>query len=454
LKTSPPTSIPAYVTVLFFVCLAILTGTAISNYENLQKLKQNNDQMEQSWYVKDHLKNINSLITDAEDSLLGYYISGNQAFLTPLQTAKESLNIEFSALGKLFNSNPAQQKNLVQLRTLFDRRMEKFEEHVAHYKHGGLKEVVEIVKRREGMEIMDEVRLLETGMEKDEAALLSARRNHFYAEFDRTLLVGYMINGIAVLILLIFYRLIYQHFAKQRSVEDALKCANETLEATVLARTAKLSVLSRHLLKVSEVEKAKLARELHDEMGSSLTAIGMDIMIVTEKLKKIAPELTGQLIKAKQTLQETVELKRRIIEDLRPSMLDNLGLVASIRNHCEKVIRIPGLEYDEDIPQELDDISPEWAIALFRIVQESLNNVIKYAKASHVKITLKRKGSGLWLQILDDGVGIQQEELDKPKSHGLLGMRERVLLLGGQFTVKRGLANVGTSIEVLLPYPA
>ncbi len=336
MKTSASASIPAYVTVLFIACLAILTGTAISNYENLQKLKQNNDQMEQSWYVKDHLKNINSLITDAEDSLLGYYISGNQAFLTPLQTAKEGLNAEFLALGVLFKGNPVQHQHLDQLRALFDRRMDKFEEHTAHYKHGGLKEVVDLVKRREGMEIMDEVRLLETTMEKDEVALLTARRNHFYAEFDRTLLVGYMINSVAVLILLIFYRLIYQHFAKQRTVEDALKCANETLEATVLARTAKLSVLSRHLLKVSEVEKAKLARELHDEMGSSLTAIGMDIMIVTEKLKKIAPELSSQLIRAKQTLQETVDLKRRIIEDLRPSMLDNLGLVASIRNHCEK----------------------------------------------------------------------------------------------------------------------
>jgi len=408
--------------------------------------------MEQSWYVNDHLKNINLLTGDVEDSLLGFYISGDEAFLTPLQAAKENLSAEFLALEKLINGNPTQQKHLILLRTLFDKRIEKFEDRVVHFKRSRLKEVVEIVKRREGMQIMDEVRQLEITMEKDEVVQLTARRNQLYGEFDRTILFGAIINGFAVLILVVFYRMIYQHFSKQRVVEEALKQANENLEAMVSRRTAKLSVLTRHLLRVSEIEKAKLARELHDEMGSSLTAIGMDVMIVSDRLKDIQPDLASQLCRAKQALQETVEMKRRIIEDLRPSMLDNLGLVASIRSHCEKVIHVPDLEYEEDIPDEIKNINSEWAIALFRIVQEALNNVIKYAKATHVKISLKRTLSGLWLQILDDGIGIQADAMDKPKSHGLLGMRERVLLLGGEFAIKRGVANRGTAIEVLLPF--
>jgi signal transduction histidine kinase len=438
--------------VLFAACLSILIITTISSYRDLQNLKQNINQMEQSWYVNDHLKNINLLTGNVEDSLLGFYISDDQAFLKPLQLAKENLNAEFLALGKLIDGNPNQQKHLVELRTLFDKRIEKFEDRVAHFKRSKLKEVVEIVKRREGMQILDEVRQLEITMEKDEVTQLTERRNQLYKEFDRTILFGAIINGVAVFILIVFYRLIYQRFAKQRAVEDALKQANENLEATVSKRTAKLSVLTRHLLRVSEVEKAKLARELHDEMGSSLTAIGMDVMIVSERLKDLQPDLANQLSRAKKTLQETVEMKRRIIEDLRPSMLDNLGLVASIRSHCEKVIRVPDLEYVEDIPEEIKNINPEWAIALFRIVQEALNNVIKYANATRVKISLKRTLSGLWLQVLDNGIGIQEDAMDKPKSHGLLGMRERVLLLGGKFEIKSGAANCGTAIEVLLPF--
>jgi signal transduction histidine kinase len=452
--TSPPVPlVPLYISVLFAACLMILTITTISSYRDLQNLKKSINQMEQSWYVNDHLKNINLLTGDVEDSLLGFYITADQAFLAPLKSAKENLASEFLALDKLIDGNRVQQDHLAQLRTLFDRRIEKFEERASHFKRGGLKEVVEIVKRREGMKIMDEVRQLEITMEKDELIQLSTRRNQLYEGFDQTILFATVINSIAALILILFYRLTHQHFSKKKLAEDALKEANENLEATVLARTTKLSILSRHLLKVSEVEKAKLARELHDEMGASLTAIGMDIMMVSEALKNTQPDLANQLIRARQTLQETVELKRRIIEDLRPSMLDNLGLVASIRSHCEKVMHVPDLDYEEEIPEEINDINPEWAIALFRIVQESLNNIIKYAKASHVKISLKRRLSGLWLQVLDDGIGIQADAMDKPKSHGLLGMRERVLLLGGVFTVKRGPANIGTAIEVFLPYP-
>lgn len=438
--------------VLFVICLLALAGTAISNYRNLQKLKQNNDQIEHSWSIKNHLKNINLLIADAESGLRGYYMTNDPAFLSPFQTAKEGFGSEFTALGVLVNGNPHQEKNLAQLRLLVERRMAKLDEKTAHFKSGGLSEVVSAVKRREGNEIMDEVRLLDTIMEKEELELLSVRRNRFYEEYQRALWIGNLINGATILILIIFFRLIQKNFAKQRTVEDALKRANDNLETTVSARTAQLSLLSRYLLNVSEAEKAKLARELHDEMGSSLTAISMDLTIVTEKLKKTDPALANQLLRAKKTLQETVDLKRRIIEDLRPSMLDNLGLAASIRNHCEKVARIPGLSCEVDISEEFDNIDPESAIALFRIVQESLNNVIKYAKANHVKITLQRKTSVLWLQILDDGIGLPKDALEKPKSHGLLGMRERALLLDGSFTAQRGHANRGTSIEVCLPF--
>ncbi|HTD02195.1 histidine kinase, partial [Undibacterium sp.] len=340
-----------------------------------------------------------------------------------------------------------------QLRLLFDRKMKKFDESTALFKDGGLAEVVTAIKLGEGRDIMDEIRLQNIIMEKEELELLTARRDRFYQEYNRALWIGNAINGIAILILILFYRLIRRSFSKQRAVENALKLANDNLETTVLARTEQLSVLSRHLLKVSEEEKAKLARELHDEMGASMTAISMDLSMVTEKLKKTEPALATQLLRAKQALLETVDLKRRIIENLRPSMLDNLGLTASIQNHCEETTRLAGLMYEVDISEDFDNIDPAWAIALFRITQESLNNVIKYAKASRVKITLKRQATGLWLQILDDGIGIPNDALKKPKSHGLLGMRERALLLGGSFTVKPGVANRGTAIEAFLPFP-
>jgi len=250
---------------------------------------------------------------------------------------------------------------------------------------------------------------------------------------------------------ILFYRLIRLGFTKQRRVEAQLKLANDNLESMVQIRTRQLSVLSRHLLNVSEEEKAKLARELHDELGSSLTAIGMDISSVCDALSKTEPALAAQLRRAKQTLLETITLKRRIIENLRPSLLDNLGLAAAIRNKCEEIARLSGLQCEVDIAEEFDNIDPAQAIALFRITQESLNNTVKYANATHVKISLKRHATGLWLQVLDDGIGISSDALRKEKSHGLLGMRERALLLGGTFSAYTGKNRRGCVIEAFLP---
>ncbi|MGZ9713551.1 sensor histidine kinase [Glaciimonas sp. GNP009] len=450
-KKITSSSLPGYVLVLFVICLLMFTGIAITNYQNLQNLKQNNQQMERSWAVQDHLKNINLLILDAESSLRGYFISGDQGFLGPWELAKEKLDPEFSTLSVLINGNPIQQQYLARLRDLYNRKLKKFEEGAALFKAGGLTDVITIFRKGEGKQIMDQVRALDVVMEKDELELLTKRRNRFYLEFNRTLLIGAVINCLGLLILVIFYRMIQMNFSRQRIVENQLKLINENLEAIVFSRTEQLSKLSRHLLKVSEEEKAQLARELHDEMGSTLTVIGMTLSNVTSELEKTAPVIAKKLLRAKHALQETVSVKRRIIENLRPSMLDNLGLAASIESHCESITHMAGLSYETDISEEFENIDPDWAIALFRIVQESLNNVIKYANASHVKITLKRDQTGLWLQILDNGIGISEDALTKPKSHGLLGMRERILLLGGTFTIARRKNVQGTLIEAFIP---
>ncbi len=451
MKKNLSSPVPLYVVGLFVICLVTLAGSAISNYQNLQKLKQNNDWMEHGWSVTDRLKNVNLLIMDAESSLRGYYLTGNPAYLGPWKTATKDLAAEFGMLEALVRDNPGQQKNLAQLRALFDRKLRRFEKNTARFEEHGLSELIGSLKEGEGREIMDEIRLLDIIMEKEELELLTARRNRFYENYNHSLWIGNVINGVAILVLMLFFRLIQTSFQKQRVVEEALKASNDNLESTVLARTEQLSVLSRHLLRISEEEKAKLARELHDELGSNLTALSMELSMAMEKLKVTDPETAEQLTRAKQGLLEAVNLKRRIIENLRPSMLDNLGLAASIQNHYEDITRLAGLTLELDIEEDFDDIEPTLAIALFRIAQESLNNIVKYAGATRVRVVLKYRASALCLQIADDGIGISAEALKKSKTHGLLGMRERALLAGGTLTVERGAAGRGTVIDVVIP---
>jgi signal transduction histidine kinase len=255
------------------------------------------------------------------------------------------------------------------------------------------------------------------------------------------------------MVLIMFYRLVRNSFQAQLRIEHALQDANDNLESTVAKRTEQLSVLSRHLIKVSEKEKASLARELHDELGANLTAIGMDIAFVAERVRAGSPELAEQLGRARGKLLETVELKRRLVEDLRPSLLDNLGLCAALRSYCEEFGRMSSVCCDTDVELDLDLADPTLTIALFRIVQESLTNILKYAKASKVSVSLTREAGGLCLRIIDDGVGIADDTLVKPMTHGLLGMRERALLLGGTLTIRRGRNNRGTCVEACIPLP-
>jgi signal transduction histidine kinase len=264
-------------------------------------------------------------------------------------------------------------------------------------------------------------------------------------------LLGLGINAAAIAVMLLFYRLIGRSFGQRLAAERALQHANDRLEETVALRTGQLAVLSRHLIRVSEEEKSRLARELHDEMGANLTAIGMDLTTVGEQLRASHPELAGRLARARKTLVDTVQLKRRIIEDLRPSLLDNMGLAAALLSYCSDYARVTGIECDALVGQEVDAALPMQAIALFRITQEALNNVAKYAGARHVTVHLAREENGWSLEVSDDGVGIPADAFARPKSHGLLGMRERALLLGGSLTVERGANGSGTCVTAWIP---
>ncbi|MBY0468446.1 MAG: sensor histidine kinase [Burkholderiaceae bacterium] len=238
---------------------------------------------------------------------------------------------------------------------------------------------------------------------------------------------------------------------RRRLAESEMQAAHDTLEAKVALRTAQLSHLSRHLLQLAETEKTALANELHDELGSNLTAINLDISSVAARLAERDPTLAERLNRTLLLLRETVDIKRRIIQGLRPSIIDNLGLSAAIHMHCEEFERRNGLPCRVDCAEDFPEVEPATAIALFRVAQEALNNISKYAGASQVHIHLSHDEAGITLRVVDDGVGIDLAAGDKPLSHGLLGMRERMAQLDGRCEVRRGEAGRGTVVEVFVP---
>jgi len=453
-ETAPHHRMPLYKTVLCVTCALLLIVNGFSLFHNLQALRGAQVLLGQTARVADRLQYLNVLVLDAESSMRSYFLSGRDSYLGPTRTVLADSEAEFRELEKLLADNPSQLKNLVQLHTLVRRRLSIMNQAIDVYRDGGLAEIVNIAKLSDDRASMDEIRLLVVIMEQEQNETLNTRSAMFYQEYQKAVWLGVSINALAIMVLIMFYQLVRRSFAHRAAVEYALQSANENLETTVQQRTEQLSVLSRRLISVSEEEKVRLSRELHDELGANLTSISMDIAAVTQQLRNTHPELAEQLKRARGTLVETVEMKRRIVENLRPSLLDNLGLCAAIESYCQEFSRLSKVRCDCNVAAEIEGLSRhsgDLSIALFRIVQESLTNIRKYAQASRVTVTLNRNQEGLMLRIIDDGVGIAPDTIIKPMSHGLLGMRERALQLGGTMNIRRGRSDAGTCIEVAIP---
>lgn len=455
-ETAPHHRLPLYKTVLCVTCALLLIVNGFSLFHNLQALRGAQLSLSQTARVADRLQYLNVLVLDAESSARSYFLSGRDSYLGPTRTALADSEVEFTELEKLLAEHPSQLKNLNQLHTLVRRRLSIVNQALDVYRDGGLSEIVKIAQLSDDRASMDEIRLQVVIMEQEQNEALNTRSAMFYQEYQKAVWLGVSINALAIIVLVMFYQLVRRSFAHRAAVEHALQNANENLESTVQQRTEQLSVLSRHLISINEEEKMRLSRELHDELGANLTSISMDIAAVTQQLRKTHPELAEQLKRARATLVETVEMKRRIVENLRPSLLDNLGLCAAIESYCHEFSRMSQVRCDCTVAAEIETAARhngDLSIALFRIVQESLTNIRKYAKASRVIVTLNRSGEGLMLRIIDDGIGIAPDTIIKPMSHGLLGMRERALLLGGTLNIRRGRNDTGTCIEVAIPLP-
>lgn len=216
-----------------------------------------------------------------------------------------------------------------------------------------------------------------------------------------------------------------------------------------------LRALSARLHSVREEERARIAREIHDELGQLLTGLKLDIVALTKKLADPVTRADWQPIVERareitQLINEAIQTVRKISTELRPALLDAVGLTAAIEWQAHEFQKRTGIKCHLRLPANTLDLDPERAVALFRIFQEILTNVTRHAEANELDISLAEDGADLILRAHDNGRGIRASDLSNPKSLGLLGMRERALLLGGDVTI-RGPQGKGTTVTVRIP---
>jgi len=232
------------------------------------------------------------------------------------------------------------------------------------------------------------------------------------------------------------------------------KLAEEQLRAT----SEQLRALTASLSSAREEEGVRIAREIHDELGSALTSLRWDLEEVDRALAEETEPARLASLRAKvaamtRLIDTTVNAVRRISSELRPSALDDLGLAAAIEWHAEQFEARTGIVCRCDCPHDDLELTREQSTALFRIFQEALTNVLRHARATRVNVTLEADEGDVVLTVEDNGRGITEGEKQGRETLGLLGMRERAHLVGGSFGV-RGVEGRGTAVVVRVPAEA
>lgn len=213
---------------------------------------------------------------------------------------------------------------------------------------------------------------------------------------------------------------------------------------------SELRQLASHLQSIREEERTHMAREIHDELGQQLTGLKMDLAWIKRKLNGALPEVVDKINETSTLVDETVKTVRRLSAKLRPSILDDLGIVPAMEWHSEEFQKRSGIEtrFSTNAPDLV--LPADTATALFRIYQESLTNVSRHADATKVESSLMLINNEVILTIKDNGKGFEAPEVARKKTLGLLGMKERTLLLGGSYEIS-GKKGKGTSVTIRIP---
>ena len=375
---------------------------------------------------------------DAETGQRGYLLTGNDVYLQPYDKAMIALQSHMDTLRNQFVDSKEDMLMVALLSRQISRKLAEMELSLRLRRQGNEDAWKFILHTDMGRENMDEIR-------KHAHALIeraTAKIQIGQAQIVQSLMLSRI--GIAVVTaigLLAFFMYLRQANALQvvsQREQALLEHERDRLEGLVRERTASLSELASHLQQVREDERGHLARELHDELGALLTAAKLDVN---------APDVTERLKHLTDTLNSGIALKRRIIEDLRPSSLSHLGLTAALEILTREFAQHAGIEVETNL--ETVDLPSATQLTVYRMVQEALTNIGKYANAHKVLVSVHAHPNHVAVQVHDDGAGFDPASV-QVSSHGLAGMRHRVEAAGGRLSVHSS-PGKGTLLSAVLP---
>ncbi len=393
------------------------------------------------------------LVLDAESDQRGFLLTEDPRYLRGFDPAVRALDPMLDRIIAALRASglDADAAKAEAMRSTAGKKIGEMQTSLRLYGENGRDAAIQMIGTDIGQRAMTDLRhQLRDLWDQESQRLAKARESS-----QKDLQTSRVLLGAASLLSLLLVVLVGALFARdmRRRADEAagLDERNRELDRLVRQRTAMLFHLSSSLQKVAEREKATLARELHDELGGLLVATKIDVSWLRKRADDGSEASRLRWERVLRCMDEGLTLKRRVIESLRPTLLDNVGLDAALRWLVDESLRRAGITCEEQYPEPMPELSPDARIAVFRAVQECLMNIMKHSKAKSVLLRIEADDDSMSVIVRDDGVGIDESRIETPQSHGLLGIRHRIESLEGTLRIRSLGPGVGTECRFTLP---
>ena len=440
---------------MLFAALVIAFASVIFSDNWIVSVSQQAEVIKQ---VRDNiavLQHLKANLFEAESSQRGYMITRRQEYVMPFNDAikKARANIKLSAV--LINKASTNQNKITQLAMLAD---------ISATLEAKAAEMLLTIKLIEQQKIEEANQLINLDMGKQQMQkfilgtdklikLQTADVNDMTKKRQNTVNLARIsaVGGTLILILLVVMvikRLLNELLAKGR-LQQQVTSENADYKLKLKQQTLLLRSMALDYQTDVERERQKLSRELHDELGSIFTATKMDLAWCMKKLADSTPEIAEKLNKTIGYVDQGIAYQRRIVQELHPSMISTFGFWPALNALIKDAAERNKLQLTLNLPDVVTPLNETISLVTYRIVQESLNNASKYAKAKAVSVDIMLDDQHIKLEISDNGIGVEMTTVNE-LTHGLSGMRHRVLAIGGHFEMVSNL-NQGVLIRALIP---
>ncbi len=396
-------------------------------------------------------QNINALLRgliDVETGQRGYLLTGREDYLQPYRTSVGAVRGSLTWLERYYQEDAAADATVEEIKANTAGKLAELESTIELHRQGREDAWRELILSGVGKEQMDRIRAAAERLLALESERVQSERSVVFSTLALSRIGVATMVALSLLALAMFLRQRATLDAARRRHASELQVERDHLEGEVAQRTSELTRLAEDLQTAREDERGRIARELHDELGALLTAAKLDAARLKRSLAEVhSLDINERLAHLTTTLNDGIGLKRRIIEDLRPSSLSNLGLKAAVEILATELGQRSDLKINTEIePFELDEAAE---ITLYRMVQESLTNVVKYAEAGEVNVRMVREGDQIIATVRDNGKGFDAGRV-RGSTHGLVGMRYRVQARGGRLQVNSS-PGQGTTVSAVVP---